>query len=294
MPLTIKLPPSPEHRPLSDPTLHLPKLKGPLPPSRDSSRELSISPRPSPPAGTYLPLPLTAQAAALEQWERSAVGEAVQVLGTVRQTSISYIKSASRLASLGHADLAVQKLQSIVDAHPDEPLPKFYLAKSQMLAGKYDEAIATSDAAAEDGFEPAYLAADMNTRSSLLAGAPKAAATTLENATRKAALTMEMVKLANGETGRKAQVFDPKATYSAREMAEYFAWRGEHGAVVEWLKQAIRKNAVAEISELLHSPFIAPIMSEPTFSALLAELQVRPQDLPAFRVGASAHPTPRG
>jgi len=293
MPLTIKLPQSPEHRPLSDPIELPPKLKGPLPPSRESSRELSISPRPTP-SGTYLPFPLTAQAAAREQWERGAVGEAVQTMGSSKQRSIQALKSASKLASLGRADIAVEKLKTIVEANPGQPLPKFYLARSQVLAGRYDDAIASCDAAVDEGLEPSYVAADVNAQSNLLKGDPKAAAATLDAASRTLVLTAEMVKRANGEKGRAAQVFDPKRTYNAKEMAEYFAWRGDHRAVVEWLKQAIVRNAFAEISEFIHSPFIGPILDVPAVKVLLAELQVRPQDLPAFRVSVSANPQPRG
>ena len=161
------------------------------------------------------------------------------------------------------------------------------MAKAQILAGDYDAAVASSVAAQEKGWSK-YQAADVQARAHLLQGAGDKAASALKAAgPRHSAQTSQMVEFANGEADRNPQDFDPSIKYTARDMAEYFAWRRDSRAVVAWLNRSILAGEYQEISELISSPFIAPIIGDPEFKRLLASLEIKLDELPASKVKAT-------
>lgn len=269
-----------------------PGLAPPLPVSRESSRELSISPRPVPTTAVKIHLDWSVQAAELRAWEDHAADQAIEILDGGTATG-DRLNALSKLARLGAADKVVEALKAISAAQAKAPQPFYELAKAQILAGDYDAAILSSVAARKNGWSQ-YQATDLQARAHLLQGASDKAASALQAAgPRHSVQTSHMVKFANGEADQKPRKFDPALDYTARDMAEYFAWRRDTGAVVAWLKRSILAGEYQEISELISSPFIAPIIGDSEFKELLAGLEIQLEDLPASkRKATTAQPSP--
>ena len=200
-------------------------------------------------------------------------------------------RDALKLAELGNAADAERVLRSAIDLNPRDPVWHYTLAKILLQDGRPAEAIAAAQEARARGL-PGVLANDIIAKGLLLQGKPdEAFATLMINRKRKVrTLFMVMHVLRRPFNYRVEDV--PGDLYPARDMAEFYAFRGDKAKgdadrVFAWLDQATASGDYLEVNRLLRSPFIAPIRDDPRWTAVLERWNLKREDLAAFRLDAT-------
>jgi tetratricopeptide (TPR) repeat protein len=227
--------------------------------------------------------------AGFAEWEEKTATELHQQLSTFpldRAADHALATAALKLAELGHAAEAEHVLRSRIELHPEDFHCRYNLAKVLLLTGRADEAIAMAREARKNGLEP-ILANDAVAKGLLLKGEPEHARAALLEGRQLRPRTLSMVTHILCLPLKHHVEDSPDEVYPARDMAEFYGLRGNADRVFKWLDQAIGRGDNLEVSRLLRSPFIAPICNDPRWLPVLERLNLKPEQLVAFRLDPS-------